>query len=417
MIWLVLFAVLVAACGGVRQEEGALQAVPDTAQSERGGVAISVVGAAYGSLSVRTAPGGSCTADIRFTGPDLGENPPPTTGLTARADASGLATWTYATPRLPADDRVPYQVWCEDAGKSATVSGTFRVERRAVSAASFSVRLQAGPPRDPVGPENPALVPLRDKATAQLRSTLANEWRAATRELSSLGIADGGADILISVIAARGTSLHRTAKRDGSEDIVVFVADDRGPTSVENIVAITMHELGHIWCCFGPGTNDGHWATPQEEPGLYGVDRFGLMNHPIDCKVYTSGVTSCPNRFSERELRAFGFTSIPPPPPSACSRVPALKAERDQLRAELPALKSQIDLLDAQASTTLSQIRAIDAQYPSKVLPPDVYARYTALVDQYNALVRDEKAKVDSYNAKVDRSNALAAELNSLVGC
>lgn len=417
MRWMAVLALVLAACGGsapARQEGREEQSAAPTAAAA---FPLNVIEATYGALAVRTAANASCTAEIRFTMPDLGEAPPPTTALAGRADASGLARWSYATPRLPGD-RVPYAVWCEGDGRSGKADGDFRVERRPIAPASFKVRLESGPPRDkPVSAEDPALVPLRDKGLAQLRTTLATEWRNATRGLSTLALVSEGADILVSVVAARGTSLHRSSKRDGSEDVVVYVADEHGPTSVENIVAVTMHELGHIWCCFGPGTSDGHWSTKQEDPGLYGVDRYGLMNHPIDCKVYASSITSCPNRFSDRELKAFGFADIPPPTTSPCSNVPSMKAELDQLRAQMAAVKTEIDAIEAAAKSKLAQIRAIEAQYPSRVLPPDVYARYTALVDQYNALVKDDKAKIDQYNALVSRSNALGSQINSMIGC
>ena len=95
-----------------------------------------------------------------------------------------------------------------------------------------------------------------------------------------------------------------TAK-DGSGEILIYVSDERGPLSNENVVAIALHEIAHTWCCRGEGTNDGEWAAPAAD--------FGLMNHPVRCVALPSGVQSCPQYFSERDLRALGFRQIPAP--------------------------------------------------------------------------------------------------------
>jgi hypothetical protein len=159
---------------------------------------------------------------------------------------------------------------------------------------------------------DPAFVPARDRDVAALRRSLAASWRTATRGLSALELTDGPADLVITVLPGRDTPVNVTAA-DGSQTIFLFVADQRTVFSSDNAVAIAMHELGHVWCCSGPDADGtGHWAVPVADPQLSGVDRFGLMNHPVQC-VLSGTIESCPDRFSERELRAMGFTAIPAP--------------------------------------------------------------------------------------------------------
>jgi len=174
------------------------------------------------------------------------------------------------------------------------------------------------------------------------------------------------------VVASRGISVHRSTTSDDSQDIVIYVSDQvLGRRTVENNVAVALHELGHIWCCHGPDANDsGHWVTKQASPGLYGVDKYGLMTDPVTC-VSFGAVLSCPNRFSDREMVALGFTNFPPPAPDPCI-------------TQVLSLQSQLNTLGA-------QISAIEAQYP-RGIPSSIYASYVAMVDQYNSLVSRRNA-------------------------
>jgi len=195
---------------------------------------------------------------------------------------------------------------------------------------------------------------------------------------------------------------------------VLYVADRFGPVTTENAVATALHELGHIWCCSGEGTVAGHWAVKEETPELGGVDRFGLMNHPIECVRLPIGVLSCPNRFSERELRAMGFGAIPSAAPDPClvrageleRRIADLGSLLTPLAAKIAADRSTIDGLRA-------EIEALEAKYPNG-MPPDVYAGYQDLVDRHNALVASSQADVSAYNAMVVERNALVTERNGL---
>jgi hypothetical protein len=208
------------------------------------------------------------------------------------------------------------------------------------------------------------------------------------------------ADIVVYVVPAKGTSVHLRAT-DGSQRVLVYAMDEFGKVSAENSVAVALHELGHIWCCFGSGAGpDGHWLEKIPDPLLQGVDQYGLMTHPVTCLV-GRGFESCPNRFSERELRTMGFTEIPAPPVDPCV------SQRNVLSARLATQGSVVDAAKAQAAIVRAKIDAIVAQYPSRELPPDVYNTYIGLVDQYNSIANDVDAKVAAYNATVDQLNAL----------
>jgi len=198
--------------------------------------------------------------------------------------------------------------------------------------------------------------------------------------------------------------------------IFLFPAADATVLSPDNFVAVALHELGHIWCCSGPDASpDGHWAQPIADPLLQGIDRFGLMNHPVSCIVFAAGIESCPNRFSERDLRAMGFTQIPPPPRNACvDTKDTLLEQLAGLKDGLAAAKAALDATDASLVNLNAQIKALEARYPSG-MPPDVYASYSALIDRYNAGVVTERTQVAAYNALLAQSNGVIDQLNQLL--
>jgi hypothetical protein len=247
---------------------------------------------------------------------------------------------------------------------------------------------------------DPSLVAARDADVARITATLQNEWKLATRGLGVLTVVPSSADIVVYVVPAKGTSVHQLAA-DGSQRVLVYTLDEFGPVSAENSVAVVLHELGHIWCCFGAGAGpEGHWLEKVADPLLQGVDQYGLMTHPVTCLV-GRGFESCPNRFSDRELRTMGFTQIPAPPADACV------SQRSVVRARLATQGAAVDVAKAQAAVVKGKIDAIVAQYPNRQLPPDVYNTYLGLVDQYNSIANDVDAKVAVYNATVDQLNAL----------
>jgi hypothetical protein len=307
-----------------------------------------------------------------------------------------------------------YRVSCRTGSSSASANGQFSVSRGPMVANALTVRLSTdNPPREPFNP-NASLVPLRDAALARMRTTLAAEWKSATRGLGGLQVVEQSADITIFVLAAHGTSVHRRSFNDGSEDIVIYVEGELGQKTVENTIATTLHEIGHIWCCAGADADDGgHWKTKLRDPGLYGVDKFGLMTDPVTCVAFGS-VLSCPNRFSDREMRALGFATFPPPAPDQCvTAAQSISAKLGPLQAQLTDLNTQITAANAQLGAIDAQLSAIRAQYPNGA-PPAIVNQANGLVAQYNSLSSQNNARIAQFNALLDTSRSYAAQLNAL---
>jgi hypothetical protein len=189
------------------------------------------------------------------------------------------------------------------------------------------------------------------------------------------------------------------------------MVDDLGPVSTANSVAVALHELGHIWCCRGADAgSDGHWLKSMADSRLQGVDRFGLMTHPVTCLVFPGFVT-CPNRFSERELNAMGFANVPAPPADACvTQANALVAQISNLDASLASTRQTIEATNAQIEGIAGRISTIESQYPGGTLPPDVHATYTMLIQQYNRLLAENDTRIDAFNKSVDQRNTLALQ-------
>jgi hypothetical protein len=305
-------------------------------------------------------------------------------------------------------------VTCSGSEGTRNVWSEFDVSLKTLEAKGFTARIQGV---DPVaGLEGlttklePSLIAARDASVARLNGTLVKEWSAATRGLGAMKLVSSSADIVIYVVPGRSSSLHLTSP-DGSQRILLFMVDDLGAVSTENSVAVALHELGHIWCCRGPGAgSDGHWLEAIADPLLRGVDRFGLMTHPVTCLVFPGFVT-CPNRFSERELHAMGFADVPAPPADACvTKADALVTQINALDASLASSRVAIDATNAQLREIEGRISAIERQYPGGSLPPDVYATYTALISQYNRLLAENNVRVDAFNRDVEQRNALARQ-------
>jgi len=385
-----LSALLVAACAPAPSTTGTIASpsgdgsLPGVISPATTPLPISIADAKYGLLTARTAPGARCQATLRVAVGIYGDAPPDSLpGQSAGAD--GFVTWTYSTPRVPSGT-AGYTVRCQGDNASETKTGNFTIPTHPIVATSLTVRVTTDmPPSEQFNPD-PSLVPLRDSSLAKIKATLATEWKSATRGLGSLVVDDRSAEITMFVVAARGTSVHRRNPADDSQDIVIYVSDQvLGMRTVENNVAVALHELGHIWCCYGPDANDtGHWTTKLASPGLYGVDKYGLMTDPVTC-VSFGAVLSCPNRFSDREMVALGFTDFPPPAPDPCI-------------TQSLSLRTQVDSLDAQLASLGAQIRAIETQYPGGA-PPAVYSNYVSLVSQYNMLVSRENGLVAQLNA------------------
>jgi hypothetical protein len=162
-----------------------------------------------------------------------------------------------------------------------------------ISAAFLSVHLFVGDPGD--AQERPRIPQLRDAIAA----ALPNAWATATAGRGLLSLRTDG-DIDVELDGTNGTSAltqHSSGGRVTSRRIAVHTIDGSRPLTVPELMATVLHELGHIWCCFGPGTKDGHWAdTPTE------FSSVGLMYSPMTCRVTRGSDPICPSVFSEREL-------------------------------------------------------------------------------------------------------------------
>ena len=416
--WLGLFLI---ACGSVATgpapgsvSVGMSPPVPATTASP---TPIAVTESAYGRIALRTTAGTRCTVGIHVGPPQFGDLPPAT--VEGTADSGGDLALTYAAPHVPAGPG-RHDVSCG----SNNASADFAVATTAIPATRFSARIgvpaideqvqliQGGTAR-----LDAALVPPRDLDVAMLKRTLVAEWSAATRGLSTLDLVPAApADIVITVLPARGTSVH-VIGGDGSQAIFLYVSDQTsGVLTSDNLVAVALHELGHIWCCRGAGaSSDGHWAQAIADPLLQGIDRFGLMNHPVNCMFFSAGVESCPNRFSERDLRAMGFTQVPPPPRNTCIGAKnALLTQLATLKDRLAGAKAAIDATEASLAALSTQTKALEAKYPNG-MPPDVYASYTALIDRHNAGVATDRTQVSSYNALLGQSNGIVDQVNKLL--
>ena len=169
-----------------------------------------------------------------------------------------------------------------------------------ISATFLSVHIFIGDDGD--AQEKARLPRLRDS----LAGALPAAWATATGGRGQLALRTDG-DIDVELDGTGGTSAltqHRLGGKVVSRKIVVHTIDGGRRLSVAELLVTTLHELGHIWCCFGPGTKDGHWIdTPT------GFATVGLMYSPMTCTVTRGSDPVCPSVFSDRELAEMHLTA------------------------------------------------------------------------------------------------------------
>jgi hypothetical protein len=168
-----------------------------------------------------------------------------------------------------------------------------------ISAAFLSVHLFVGDGGD--AQERARLPQLRDA----IAGALPNAWSVATRGRGKLALRTDG-DIDVELDGTSGTSAltqHKLGGRVLSRTIAVHTVEGSRRLTIPELMATTLHELGHIWCCFGPGTQDGHWA---DTPSAF--SSVGLMNSPMTCQVAAGTDPVCPTVFSDRELAELGLS-------------------------------------------------------------------------------------------------------------
>ena len=162
-----------------------------------------------------------------------------------------------------------------------------------ISAAFLSVHLFVGDQGD--AQERSRISDLRDAIAA----ALPNAWATATAGRGQLSLRTDG-DIDVELDGTNGTSAltqHSSGGKVTSRRIAVHTVDGSRHLTVSELMATVLHELGHIWCCFGPGTKDGHWEEAPKD-----FSSIGLMNSPMTCRATPGSDPICPSVFSEREL-------------------------------------------------------------------------------------------------------------------
>lgn len=376
---------------------------------------VTISNSRYGRVEITTAAGASCALRVEVESGEYGDGPPRL--IRGNAGADGALAWIYPAPLVPAGHG-RHLVNCTVDQRSVDAAAAFDVGAATVDPRGFRVRLQ---PIDPAtglpGVESwlePGLLPARDAAVAELSAELAAAWRRATRGLGTLTVVAESADIVVSVIPARGTSGHWRAA-DGTHRVLLYVVDERGRPWAEGGMTAALHELGHIWCCWGPdAAPDGHWTERRADPLLRGVNQFGLMTDVVVC-LARGAVMACPSQFSGRELAAMGFSDIPAPAPDECAlRSTELRARLRLLDSELDASSAWLDATRAELKQLAREIEPIQRAHPSGAVPPDVYATYGALVARYERMLADFNGRLGVHNAKVGTRNDLAHEINAL---
>jgi hypothetical protein len=169
-----------------------------------------------------------------------------------------------------------------------------------ISARFLSVHLSVASGGD--AQERGRLPQVRDS----LAGVLPTAWATATGGRGQLSVRTD-ADIEVTLDGTAGTSAltqHKLGGRIVSRTIAVHSIEGSRRLSVNELLATTLHELGHIWCCFGPGTTDGHWTdTPT------GFSSVGLMYSPLTCIVTPGSDPVCPSVFSDRELKEMNLSA------------------------------------------------------------------------------------------------------------
>src|SRR2546426_6615287 len=170
-----------------------------------------------------------------------------------------------------------------------------------VSARYLSVHLVMGDTAD--AQEKARLPALRDS----LAGALPAAWATATQGRGQLFLRNEG-DIDVELAGTNGTSALTQHTRGGkvtTRIITVHTIDGNRRLTIPDLMSTTLHELGHIWCCYGAGTSGGHLADPQPS----GVSSIRLLYSTIRCQVSAGSEPVCPTAFSDRELTEMGLGS------------------------------------------------------------------------------------------------------------
>jgi hypothetical protein len=376
---------------------------------------VRVMNSSYGALTIATEPGASCRLEVTVDRGTFGEGPP--SSVEGSADRSGTLALQYPAPQIP-PGRGRHFVTCDDVSRTAWASADFEIASGRLDPRGLHVRLERVEGTTILAGAttrlDPSLVPARDEIAAYLATVLEDEWRRATRGLGSLTLVGSSADVVVYVLPGRGTSLNERSS-DGTERVVLYVADGPSTISTGKSLSVALHELGHTWCCFGPGAgSDEHWLERTPAPELAGVNRFGLMVHPVACRT-AAGREVCATRFSDRELRAMGFADVPMPLADDCStELGAADAEISSLDRSLAESGRVIDSENGTLASLVDQLRAMESQYPEQTMPPDARAVYRRTADTYDGVHQETSRLIAEYNATVQSRNATAVRRAAL---
>ncbi len=388
------------------------QAVPPrgTVEGTPSGLAVHVTSSSYGTVTVTTRLGATCALEVSVERGTFGDGPPSSLGGTA--DGSGVLALTYPAPQVPAG-RGRHLITCDDGTRAASASAEFDIASGLLDPRRLHVRVESVAPTTVLAGVttglDPSLVPARDEIAAYLAAVLEDEWRIATRGLGALTLVTSSADVVVYLLPGRGTSLNQRSS-DGTERVLLYVADGPSVISTGKSLSIALHEIGHSWCCFGPEAGpDEHWLEQTVDPRLAGVNRFGLMVHPVPCRS-AAGREVCATRFSDRELAAMGFTGVPAPLADDCStKVAALDAEIGSLDGALAESGRAIDAANGTLAGLVDQLKAMESRYPAGAMPPDIRAAYVRVAETHDARYRGTNSLIVEYNANVQLRNAAAA--------
>src|SRR2546428_1481447 len=156
-----------------------------------------------------------------------------------------------------------------------------------VSARYLSVHLVMGDTAD--AQEKARLPTLRDS----LAGALPAAWATATQGRGQLFMRNEG-DIDVELAGTNGTSALTQHSRGGkvtTRTITVHTIDGNRRLTIPDLLSTTLHELGHIWCCYGPGTIGGHRSDPQPQ----GLASAGPILPIIPCQLSTRCDSVCPH--------------------------------------------------------------------------------------------------------------------------
>jgi len=334
---------------------------------------VRVMTSSYGALTIATKPGSSCRLEVTVDRGTFGDGPP--SSVEGSADGSGTVALRYPAPQIP-PGRGLHVVTCDDGSRTASASADFEITSGRLDPGGLHVRLERLDATTILAGAatrlDPSLVPARDEIAAYLATVLEDEWRIATRGLGTLTLVGSSADVVVYILPGRGASLNERSS-DGTERVLLYVADGPLTISTGKSLSIALHELGHTWCCFGPAAGpDEHWLERSLAPELAGVNRFGLMVHPVPCRL-AGGRELCATRFSDRELHAMGFADVPAPLADDCStKLGALDAEISSLDRSLGESGRVIDSANGTLASLVDQLKAMESRYPEQTMPPEV---------------------------------------------